>query len=74
MKPIWILNNLFVRETERNKGGAKLLINIAADFARATAAIRIVLSTQISNTLAQALYESLGYIKNEYFYQYQLKL
>jgi GNAT superfamily N-acetyltransferase len=74
MKPIWILNDLFVRETDRNKGVAKLLMNTAADFARETAAIRIVLSTQISNTLAQALYESLGYTNNEEFYQYQLKL
>ncbi len=74
MKPIWILNDLFVRETDRNKGVAKLLINTAADFARETAAIRIVLFTQISNTLAQGLYESIGYTKNEEFYQYQLKL
>jgi ribosomal protein S18 acetylase RimI-like enzyme len=74
MKRIWILNDLFVRETERNNGVAKLLMNTATDFARETAAIRIVLSTQISNTLAQALYESLGYTKNEEFYQYQLKL
>jgi ribosomal protein S18 acetylase RimI-like enzyme len=33
-----------------------------------------MLSTQVSNNLAQALYESLGYTKNEEFYQYQLKL
>jgi GNAT superfamily N-acetyltransferase len=74
MKRIWILNDLFVRETERNKGVAKLLMSAAADFAQETAAIKIVLSTQISNNLAQALYESLGYTKNEEFYQYQLKL
>jgi GNAT superfamily N-acetyltransferase len=74
MKRIWILNDLFVRETERNKGVAKLLMKTAADFARETGGIRIILSTQISNNLAQALYESLGYAKNEEFYQYQLKL
>jgi ribosomal protein S18 acetylase RimI-like enzyme len=74
MKRIWILNDLFVRETDRNQGVAKLLMNAAADFARETAAIRIVLSTQISNNLAQAFYESYGYTKNEEFYQYQLTL
>ena len=74
MKRIWILNDLFVRETERNKGVARSLMSAAADFGKETAAIRLVLSTQISNNLAQALYESLGYTKNEEFYQYQLKL
>jgi GNAT superfamily N-acetyltransferase len=74
MKRIWILNDLFVRETDRNKGVGKLLMIAAADFARETGAISIVLSTHISNTLAQALYESLSYTKNEDFYQYQLKL
>jgi ribosomal protein S18 acetylase RimI-like enzyme len=74
MKRIWILNDLFVREIDRNKGVGKSLMSAAADFGRETAAIRIMLSTQISNNLAQALYESLGYIKNEEFYQYQLKL
>jgi ribosomal protein S18 acetylase RimI-like enzyme len=74
MKRIWILNDLFVRETKRNQGVARLLMSAAADFARETAAIRIVLSTQISNNSAQTLYESLGYTKNEEFYQYQLRL
>jgi ribosomal protein S18 acetylase RimI-like enzyme len=74
MKRIWILNDLFVRETERNQGVAKLLMNAAANLARETGAIRIVLSTQTSNNLAQALYESLGYTKNEEFYHYQLQL
>jgi GNAT superfamily N-acetyltransferase len=74
MKRIWILNDLFVRETERNQGVAKLLMNAAANLARETGAIRIVLSTQTSNNLAQSLYEPLGYIKNEDFYHYQLKL
>jgi GNAT superfamily N-acetyltransferase len=74
MKRIWILNDLFVRETDRNKGVAKLLMNVAADFARETGAIRIILSTQTSNSSAQVLYESLGYTKNEEFDRYQLKL
>lgn len=74
MKPIWILNDLFVRESYRNQGVAKLLMNAAANFARDKGAIRITLATQISNFAARSLYESLGYSKQEEFYTYTLPL
>ena len=74
MQRIWILNDLFVVENYRKKGVAKLLMNAAAEFARATGAVRIVLSTQIANTPAQNLYASLGYQKDENFYHYALSL
>lgn len=74
MKRVWILNDLFVEEAYRNKGVAKLLMNAAEEFARQTGAVRIVLSTQISNIAAQTLYESRGYMKDEEFYHYALRL
>jgi GNAT superfamily N-acetyltransferase len=74
MKRIWILNDLFVQEAHRNKGAARLLMNAAENFARQTGAVRIILSTQISNAAAQTLYESLGYRKDEDFYHYSLSL
>jgi ribosomal protein S18 acetylase RimI-like enzyme len=74
MKKIWILNDLFVEEKSRHKGAAKLLMNTATDFARRSGVIRIVLSTQITNTPAQDLYVSLGYQKDENFYHYALSL
>ncbi len=74
MKPIWILNDLFVAESHRQQGVAKSLIGAAANFARETGAVRIVLSTQISNITAQSLYESLGYVKDEDFYHYSLSV
>ena len=74
MQRIWILNDLFVVENYRKKGVAKLLMNAAAEFGRATGAVRIVLSTQIANTPAQNLYASLGYQKDENFYHYALSL
>ena len=74
MKPIWILNDLFVEEAERNQGIAKLLMSAAENFARETGAIRIILATQVTNFAAQSLYHSLGYIKNEEFYYYSLQL
>jgi ribosomal protein S18 acetylase RimI-like enzyme len=74
MKRVWILNDLFVEESYRNQGVAKSLISAAENFAQETGAVRIILSTQVSNITAQSLYESLGYIKNQDFYQYALQL
>jgi len=74
MKRIWILNDLFVEQACRKQGVAKLLLSTAEDFARQTGAIRISLATQASNIVAQSLYESLGYCKDEEFHHYSLKL
>lgn len=74
MQPIWILNDLFVAESDRQQGVAKSLIRAAADFAKGTGAIRVTLSTQISNVTAQSLYESLGFSKDQDFYHYDLAL
>ena len=46
----------------------------AHEFARSTGAQRVELSTAIDNVPAQALYESLGYIRDEQFYFYELPL
>lgn len=74
MKRVWILNDLFVEQTCRKQGAAKLLLSAAENFARQTEAVRISLATQISNVAAQSLYESLGYCKDEEFHHYSLKL
>jgi GNAT superfamily N-acetyltransferase len=74
MQRVWILNDLFVEETYRKQGVAKLLLGAAENFARETGAVRIILATQISNMAAQALYESLGYSKDKEFYHYALRL
>jgi ribosomal protein S18 acetylase RimI-like enzyme len=74
MKRVWILNDLFVEEAARNQHVAKSLISAAENFARETKAVRIILSTQVANPVAQSLYRSLGYIKDEDFYHYALSL
>lgn len=74
LRPIWILNDLFVAPSFRRQGVAKRLLNGAEQHARQTGAVRIVLATQIANASAQALYESLGYIKDTQFYHYALAL
>jgi ribosomal protein S18 acetylase RimI-like enzyme len=73
MKRVWILNDLFVDETYRGHGVAKLLLSAAENYARTTDAIRVILSTQISNIAAQKLYESRGYAKDKEFYHYTLR-
>lgn len=72
MKPIWILNDLFVDPNYRQRGIAKALMAQAMTVAQQTGAVRIGLSTQVTNSAAQALYESLGYQKDEEFYHYSL--
>ena len=74
LKRTWILNDLFVEEPYRKKGVAKSLIKAAERFAWETGAVRIILATQISNTAAQSLYESLGYVKDKDLYHYALQL
>jgi ribosomal protein S18 acetylase RimI-like enzyme len=74
MKRVWILNDLFIDELYRNQGIARLLMGAAENFARETAAIRIILSTQVANLPARSLYRSLGYVRNEDFEHYALPL
>ena len=49
MKRVWILNDLFVEETARRQGVGAQLMEAAESFARQTGAVRIALSTQITN-------------------------
>jgi ribosomal protein S18 acetylase RimI-like enzyme len=74
MKQIWILNDLFVRPQFRRQSIAKKLMEEALNHAKKTGALRIDMATQVSNTHAQNLYESMGYIKNESFYHYSLSV
>ncbi|MBD2666603.1 acetyltransferase [Richelia sinica FACHB-800] len=74
MKRVWILNDLYVEESYRRRGIAKLLMNAAEEYAKESGAIRVILSTQTSNMTAQKLYEARNYIKNEEFYYYALQL
>lgn len=69
---VWILYDLFVRKEGRRQGVARALMNRAAHLARETGAVEINLATAINNTQAQALYESLGYKRDDEFYVYAL--
>ncbi len=71
---LWILNDLFVAENARGSGVARALMDAAHKHARQTGAIRLVLQTARDNRPAQALYESLGYVRSEGMYEYSLEL
>lgn len=74
MRRVWILNDLFVLPQYRSQGVAKALLNAAKDHAISTKAVRIIIATETSNTIAQSLYESLGYRKFDEFYHYVLAI
>lgn len=71
MKPIWILNDLFVAPQARRAGIARSLLEAACELARSTGAARLRLSTAKDNEAARALYLASGYRVVE-FDQYEL--
>lgn len=50
------------------------LTGAATAFAKAAGAVRLTLSTAVTNTHAQAVYESLGWRRDELFYVYNFAL
>lgn len=73
MAPIWVLNDLFVSEAARRCGVARALLTAAANAARRAGVIRLTLCTQQENHRAQALYESLGWLRDSEFFTYHLR-
>jgi ribosomal protein S18 acetylase RimI-like enzyme len=74
MKPIWVLNDLYVHADHRQRGIARKLLQAARLRGNESGAVRIVLSTAISNKKAQALYESEGYTMDTKFLYYELHI
>ncbi|NIE62769.1 GNAT family N-acetyltransferase [Burkholderia sp. Ax-1719] len=72
--PIYVLYDLFVSPTARRAGVAKQLLMAAAMRAKADGKVRMDLTTAKTNLKAQALYESLGWRKDEIFYTYNLSI
>jgi GNAT superfamily N-acetyltransferase len=74
MGRVWILNDLYVVESARRQGMGTILLEAAAEFARALGAIRLELETEQTNTAAQMAYKALGWQKNSKFLHYMLEL
>ncbi|MBT3797950.1 MAG: GNAT family N-acetyltransferase [Porticoccaceae bacterium] len=72
--PILVLYDLYVNSSARKLGIGRALMNSAMAHAKGTGAARIDLETETGNTNAQALYESLGYVRDTDFYKYSLAL
>tara|TARA_R110001583_G_scaffold174631_1_gene329128 strand:- start:42639 stop:43040 length:402 start_codon:yes stop_codon:yes gene_type:complete len=68
--PIYVLYDLFVRPEYRRNGVARELLLEAEAHATLNQIGRMDLTTAKSNTQAQALYESLGWIRDEVFLTY----
>lgn len=74
MRPIWYLEDLFVTPAARRRGIGRALMLNAEQFARSTGAERLTLSTAHDNHAAQALYRSVGYVRDGVFWQFHLTL
>ena len=70
----YVLYDLFVQPRARRHGVGRLLMEAASDEARRAGAVALVLSTAKTNVGAQRLYESLGWVRDEDFYEYGLDL
>lgn len=74
MARILILNDLFVAPETRRHGTGSALLQAAAQYGRRAGAIRLVLSTELTNLTAQSLYERTGWKRDNDFCVYQLEL
>lgn len=74
LQPAWLLSDLYVTEAARRHGVGEALMNSARAHAESTGACGLQLQTAKSNLAGQALYERLGYVRDELFHTYWLAL
>lgn len=74
LQPAWLLSDLYVDERVRRRGVGEALMNAARAHAEASGACGLQLETARSNLAGRALYERLGYVRDEVFYTYWLEL
>jgi GNAT superfamily N-acetyltransferase len=72
MARTFLLNDLFVTEEGRRNGVASALMSAAVAFAKTVGAIRLSLSTAVTNSPAQSLYSAMGWAQDEQFFVYHL--
>lgn len=69
-QPIYVLYDLFVQPAARQMGAGRALLLAAEVQARSQGKARMDLTTAKTNLNAQALYESLGWVRDEVFFAY----
>lgn len=72
LRPYFQLYDLFVMPSARRNGVASELMEHALEFGKASGAQRLQLETAVENHSAQALYEGLGWERDEAFYTYTI--
>jgi len=73
MKRAWLLNDLYIHVSARNKGVATALLDAAKEFGKSTNSKWIMLQTANDNYSAQALYKKNGWRKEtDLFYVFDL--
>ncbi len=72
--PIFVLYDLYVSPGARGLGAARALMQAAVDEARTRGCARLDLSTAKTNVPAQALYEALGWRRDDEFFVYSKTL
>ena len=65
LAPAWLLSDLFVLPSARRQGVGEALMNAARAYAEASGACGLQLETAKTNLAGQALYERLGYVRDE---------
>jgi ribosomal protein S18 acetylase RimI-like enzyme len=73
-RPMWLLNDLYVSALYRRNGIGRQLMEKAREHAVENGACVIELVTAAKNRTAQALYEKVGYKRDEEFVRYELWL
>jgi ribosomal protein S18 acetylase RimI-like enzyme len=73
-RPIYTLYDLFVHPAARQGGVGRQLLAAARERAQADGKSRMDLTTAKTNHAAQALYESMGWQRDEVFFAYQLPI
>lgn len=74
MTRAWLLNDLYVMPAFRRMGVARLLLAAAREHAFNSGATKLELATHETNTTAQTLYTSIGYVEASRFKHYSLEL
>ncbi|MGD9597128.1 MAG: N-acetyltransferase family protein [Steroidobacteraceae bacterium] len=72
--PIFTLYDLFVAPGSRRGGAARALLSAAETLAADSGKVRMDLMTAKTNASAQALYESLGWVRDEAFHTYNRRI
>ncbi|MBT8768085.1 GNAT family N-acetyltransferase [Pseudomonas boanensis] len=74
LKRVWILNDIYVAEDARRQLVADRLLQTAKKMARETNAVRMRVSSKVSNTVAHRMYESIGFHEDTEFKNYILPI